>query len=416
MRQLQALEILKSGKNVFLTGEPGSGKTHTINRFTAWLREHNKNFAITASTGIAATHVDGVTIHSWSGIRLKRKITVNNLGDFESDRFLVARIQQPKVLIVDEVSMLDATFIEMMDKILRHFRESDKPFGGIQIVFVGDFFQLPPVVKKGKNRLAFESDSWAKANLTVCYLTEQHRQSEPEFLDILSAMRKGAVTADHRGKLAAAKMEKKPKTKLFTHNDDVDWLNEQELGRLPGPLHEFKMITTGVHPSQIEILKKHLLSPELLLLKKDAIVMFTRNNFGDGFANGTIGTVDGFNSEGHPVIRLKNGNLVTPKRETWRLEENGREKASAKQFPLKLAWAITVHKSQGMSLDEATIDLSKCFEYGQGYVALSRVRSLSGMHLEAMSENAFLMSPKVMKHDRELRRLSDIHTKMVSED
>lgn len=407
MTQSSALQVLKNGQNVFLTGEPGAGKTHTINEFTAYLRDIGKPYAITASTGIAATHVGGTTIHSFSGIKMKRKINQNNLGDMESDRFVVERLQRPGVLIIDEVSMLDSNFMDMLDIILRHFRDGTKPFGGIQMVFVGDFFQLPPVSKGTRPRMAFESQAWHDANLTVCYLTEQHRTDDPEFLAILKAMRDGTLTPVHKERIAHAKMETPPRTHLFTHNSDVDFMNDEELAKLPGKQYEYKMVTSGIHAYPIDILKKQILSPEILKLKVGAPVMFTRNHKEGQYANGTIGTVLDFNGEySTPRIRLKDGRLITPKRETWTLEENGKERAKASQYPLKLAWAITVHKSQGMSLDEATIDLSKCFEFGQGYVALSRVRTLAGMHIEGISENAFAMSPKVIKHDKTLRQLS----------
>lgn len=408
MTQFEALQILKYGHNVFLTGKPGAGKTYTINKFIEYLHETNRDFAITASTGIAATHVGGTTIHSWTGIKMKARITQNNLGDMENDRFLVDRIQAAKVLIIDEVSMLDANFIDMIEQILSHFKDSSKIFGGVQMVFVGDFFQLPPVSKGKKPRLAFESVSWQHADLKICYLTEQHRQADGVFLEILDAMREGRINEEHRKTLDLAKSNVKSRTHLFTHNFDVDEMNTVELDALTTPAYEFRAVVTGEHEYPRVILCKQVLSPELLRLKVGAPVMFTRNHKEFLFVNGTIGVVTGFDLDTKgPIVRTSEGRIIIPRREKWVLEESGRERASFTQYPLKLAWAITVHKSQGMSLDEASIDLAKCFEYGQGYVALSRVRSLAGLHLEAITESAFLVSPKVMKYDRELRKLGE---------
>lgn len=400
MTQAEALTILKSGASVFLTGEPGAGKTFTVNKFTDWLRENRKRFAVTASTGIAASHIGGTTIHSWSGIKMKTKINENNIDNF--DEFTVRRIQDTQVLIIDEVSMLDANFITMLDQIFRHYKDGSEAFGGLQMVFVGDFFQLPPVSRGSRPRFAFESPEWHAAELTVCYLTEQHRQSDPEFLDLLTAMRSGTVLSKHREMLAPSFRENTPITKLYTHNVDVDEENTRELAKIPGDYHSFEMTLTG-HPVAADILAHQLITPRTLRLKEGARVMFTWNDKLGAFVNGTMGKIMAFTHDGAPIVKTVDGSIIEPKRQEWRMEENGSVRATATQYPLRLAWAVTVHKSQGMTLDEAVVDLSKCFEYGQGYVAISRVRSLKGLHIIGINEQAFAMSPKVMKHDRIMR-------------
>ena len=401
MTQDSALEILKSGKNVFLTGEPGSGKTHTINRFVEWLKANRKGYAITASTGIAATHIGGVTIHSWSGLGIASKVSDYLLDKLYNDTFAQRRIQSPDVLVIDEVSMLDATFIDNLDIIMRHMR-GDRSFGGIQIVFVGDFFQLPPVVKEGIMRFAFESDSWKEADPTICYLTEQHRQSDPEFLDILTSMRAGTTTKAHKKRLDVCTRAERPETRLFTHNKDVDHINNRELRRLKGEEHLYRMEESGI-PFLVSRLKGSCLAPEKLVLKVGASVMFVRNNFDIGYVNGTVGVVESFDEDGLPVVLTKDGRRITPVLEEWRFDEYGTTRAYIRQVPIRLAWAITVHKSQGMSLDAASVDLSRAFEHGQGYVALSRVRSLEGLHLEGINEKSFSMHPKVVAKDAEFR-------------
>ncbi|MDP3697026.1 MAG: AAA family ATPase, partial [Candidatus Taylorbacteria bacterium] len=200
MTQEIALSILKTGKNVFLTGEPGSGKTHTINRYVAYLKEHGIDPAITASTGIAATHIGGMTIHSWSGIGIKKELSPADFGRVVSLRRASARVKKAGVLIIDEISMLDAKTINLIDTVCRAIKRSQEPFGGIQVVLVGDFFQLPPVRREDEEpyKFAFESEAWMSANLSVCYLTEQYRQSDPKFLGVLSAIRSGQVLQEHR--------------------------------------------------------------------------------------------------------------------------------------------------------------------------------------------------------------------------
>ena len=199
MTQEEALSILKLGVNVFLTGEPGSGKTHTINRYIEWLRERSVEPAVTASTGIAATHVGGMTIHSWSGIGVKRDVNDWDVEMIASKEKTAHRIINAKVLIIDEISMLDARTLGSVDKVLRTLRHKtlmpEEPFGGLQIIFVGDFFQLPPVSRGESAQFAFESTAWREANPVVCYLSEQHRQEDGKFIELLNAVRRGEVEA-----------------------------------------------------------------------------------------------------------------------------------------------------------------------------------------------------------------------------
>lgn len=408
MNQSKALEILKSGANAFLTGEPGSGKTHTINLFTKWLEDQYQSYAVTASTGIAATHINGVTIHSWTGMGIKEAITDQHVEDILNNKeFLVRKIRAAKVLIIDEVSMLSAQAIDNVDKILKGVRGSDfmtepKPFGGIQVVFVGDFFQLPPVAKDGKKvGFAFESKAWQAAKPKALYLTEQHRQSDALFLEILSAFRNGKITKEHK-KALLRKPDIKPETKLFTHNIEVDRINMEELSKIDGEAKSYLMSSGGI-PFLADMLKKNCLSPEYLDLRIGAAVMFTRNNFDEGYVNGTLGVVKEF-GKGLVIVETKDGRILKAEAAEWSIDDG---KAWIRQIPLRLAWAITIHKSQGMSLDEARIDLSKAFEYGQGYVAISRVRTLEGLYLEGVNDMAFELHPKVIEADKKFREESE---------
>ena len=422
MKQVEALEVLKSGANVFLTGEPGAGKTYTINLFNEWANEKGIFPAITASTGIAATHISGVTIHSYAGIGIKEKITPHDINLILGKEYVVRRIAETEILIIDEISMLNASTLDNVDYVMREVRafalDNDslrgKAFGGVQVIFVGDFFQLPPVSKGTQAKFAFESQAWLTASPKICYLTEQHRQNDGPFLSLLTAMRAGKLKKEHKTLLVKAK-RKAPKdiTRLFTHNADVDRVNAEELSKLVGEKKTFRMRSSGI-PFLVDVLKKNCLSPELLELKIGAPVMFTRNESrnedGEGgrFVNGTLGVVEEMAGNFIAIRTKDDRRIVVNDQAEWSIEEHGQTKASIEQYPLRLAWAITVHKCQGMSLDAAMMDLSAAFEYGQGYVALSRVRSLEGLYLEGINAKALEMHPVVVKRDGMFRKLSGV--------
>ncbi len=423
MTQKEALDILKTGANVFLTGEPGAGKTFTINKFISYLRSQDIEPAVTASTGIAATHIGGMTIHSWSGIGIKSFLDKYELDKIASSEYLNRRISKTKVLIIDEVSMLHADTLSMVDAVCREIKQSSDPFGGIQVVFVGDFFQLPPIEKTKEvsrhqtlledepKRFAYESDAWKRANPIVCYISEQHRQDDPDFLELLLAIRRGQVKKTHHSHLKSRHIEyddfPENTTKLFSHNFDVDRVNDNELAQIEEEVRQYEMQSTGT-ASLVAALEKGCLSPKVLVLKKGATVMCTKNNPKEHFVNGTLGIVVEFDEfTGNPIIKLKNGRSIEISPMDWVVEEGGKIKAKITQMPLRLAWAITVHKSQGMSMDAAVMDLSQVFEYGQGYVALSRVRNLKGLYLLGLNEQALKVHPDILKQDEVFRKSSD---------
>mgnify|MGYP001614908592 CR=1 FL=1 len=424
MTQSQALLILKSGANVFLTGEPGSGKTHTVNSYVSFLRSHNIEPAITASTGIAATHIGGMTIHSWSGIGIKTRLDKYGLNKIASNRRIVKRVQRSKILIIDEVSMLLPETLAMVDAVCREIKQSSEPFGGIQIVLVGDFFQLPPIVKPEMGddvqavlieelqaRFAYDSPAWKRVNPTVCYLTEQYRQDDSDFLTLLSAIRNNIFNSDHLSRIETRKIDPHAAPsgvpKLFSHNADVDRVNNEVLAKLSGKPQAFSMSSQGPD-ALVFTLKRGCLSPEILYLKVGAAVMFTKNNQKESFVNGTLGAVEEFDKHsGYPTIKTRSGRRIKVEPMDWAMEEDGKIRARISQLPLRLAWAITVHKSQGMSLDEAAMDLSNVFEFGQGYVALSRVRRLSGLYLFGWNERTFQVHPDVLIKDAEFRAQSE---------
>ncbi|MCB9810162.1 AAA family ATPase [Candidatus Nomurabacteria bacterium] len=410
MTQERALDILKTGANVFLTGEPGAGKTYVINKYVAWLEAAGLNVAVTASTGIAATHIGGMTIHSWSGFGIKGELTPYDLEQIAGRERLVKRMKKAHVLVIDEISMLDGRGLNMVDQILRTVLQKPEPFGGLQVVCIGDFFQLPPVTRQGDMmRYAFESNAWLNMKPLVCYITEQYRQDDEMLLGLLGSIRRNEIEEEHYTLLNEQKeiaYEQIEPTRLYTHNADVDAVNSAKLAQLPGKVYKFQMQGKGRKPL-IEGLAKNCLSPELLELKEDAMVMCTKNNFEAGYVNGTLGRVVRFD-EGYPVIETTEGKEILMKTTTWEMAEDGKILASIEQLPLRLAWAITVHKSQGMSLDAAEIDLSKAFVYGQGYVALSRVRSLDGLKVLGMHPNALQVDPKVIMQDSKFHKEAEM--------
>ncbi len=410
MTQGEALTILKTGANVFLTGEPGSGKTHTINEFVDWLRASGIEPSITAATGIAATHVGGMTMHSWSGIGIAESLSAADVDRIASKEHVAKRIQKAKVLIIEEISMLSATTFEMADSICREVRRIDQPFGGLTVILVGDFFQLPPISRGREVKFAFESPIWRDLNLITCYLTEQYRQDDSTFLDVLSAIRSGEVETLHHETLMARHVEPAElpadAPKLFSHNADVDRINATELAKLPGKVMTFHMSSKG-KDNLVDGLIRGCLSPETLELKEGAAVMFTKNSPQGKFVNGTLGVITGWDSDGSPIVKSKDGRSITTEPMEWQLEEQGKVKASISQFPLRLAYAMTVHKSQGMSMDAAVIDLSRAFEYGQGYVALSRVRRLAGVFLTGLNRRALEVHPDILEKDKDLRAASE---------
>ena len=412
MTQDRVLNILKTGANVFLTGEPGTGKTYVLNRYTAWLEVSRVPVAITASTGIAATHIGGMTIHSWSHIGTRDTLTHYDLDRIAQNEKASRRIRKAKVLVIDEISMLDGRVLDMVDAVCRTVRGNGSAFGGLQVIVVGDFFQLPPISGRGEmSRFAFEANAWERGRFLTCYLAEQHRQEDELLHGLLSAIRKNDIDESHytllgeQTDIGYADIEP---TRLFTHNSDVDAMNAERLSELTTERRTYTMEGRG-NKQLLEGLVRNCLSPQLLDVKREAMVMCTKNNFEQGYVNGTLGRVVSFDPEdGFPVIRTAGERTIKITPATWSvIDANSKPLAEITQVPLRLAWAITIHKSQGMSLDAAEIDLRNAFTYGQGYVALSRVRTLAGMKVLGLNSQALLVDPRVLLRDEKFKIESD---------
>lgn len=410
MTQQQALEILKMGHNVYLTGSAGSGKTFLLNKYIKYLKKNSVEVAVTASTGIAATHLGGMTIHSWSGLGIRDNLTAEDYKRFLEKKRLIRRYEKTKVLIIDEVSMLHAFRLDLLNRLCQSFRRSLEPFGGMQVVLCGDFFQLPPV-SRGSEDASFvhRSEIWQKMNLKVCYLSGQFRHSDDELAKVLNNIR-DANLGEHILEPLRTRYNReidiptKP-TKLYTHNIDVDAINNRELDSLKEKLLIYKMDSRG-NRRLAEALAQNCLAPIELRLKLGATVMFVRNDQDGRYVNGTLGKIIDLDESGFPVVQTLKGERIVALPQSWTIEEEGKIRAEIIQVPLRLAWAITIHKSQGMTLDAAEMDLSKCFVPGMGYVALSRVRALSGLKLMGLNEMALLVNQEILELDKNLVELS----------
>ena len=408
MKQEEVLEILKMGHNVLITGPAGCGKTFLLNKYINYLNKKNIDVAVTASTGLAATHLDGRTIHSWCGMGLNQTLTDDHIKVLIKKEHLALRIKYAKVLIIDEISMLNAKRLDLVNKICQIFRSNTEPFGSMQVLLCGDFFQLPPIKRRDEedDRFVTESDIWSNMDINICYIEEQHRQQDQELLKVLDDIRSNSVTNETMNVLKTRYNKSLggeiKVTKLYTHNKSVDAENYFELSKLPGDEVCYKMYSEGV-PHLAKGLKESCLAPEELRVKKDAVVMFVKNNFNKGYINGTLGKVIGFDEDdGYPIVKTIKGDKIIAHPEQWVIEDGGKTIASITQIPLRLAWAITVHKSQGMTLNCAEIDLSKTFEFGMGYVALSRVRALRDIKLAGINDLALKVNTEVIMLDKRL--------------
>ena len=432
MRQSEALAILGSGVNVFLTGAPGAGKTHVLNEFIRQARADGASVSVTASTGIAATHINGTTIHSWSGVGLATALTDSLIKTVRTRR--KRKLREADILIIDEVSMLHAWLFDMVDQVCRIVRRDERPFGGLQVVLSGDFFQLPPVSVSGRNNdliapgpeflasreryakaglnpegFVTESLVWRELDPVICYLTEQHRQDDGKLLNVLTDIRDGAVDDADRDilltRLGVLPEPGQQAVNLFPVNRQADALNDLRLFEIKEEPHEYLAESSGA-AAMVERMKRNMLAPERLLLKTGAAVMAVRNDPDRQFVNGSLGTVRGFADQskgGWPIVEFENGNIVTMKPASWEMQDGDTVLATVKQVPLRCAWAITIHKSQGMTLNRAVMDLRRTFAPGMGYVALSRVESLDGLYLQGVNERMFLVSPDAVRLDGRLR-------------
>jgi ATP-dependent DNA helicase PIF1 len=422
--QIAALDMMRSGKNVFLTGLAGTGKSTVVGEF---LGSAFNQPAITATTGIAAINlqdsflsrtgiaIQASTIYRWAGVGIGPKQGQPFEDFFQELRMncppsrmaAFNRIRKADTLLIDEISMLPGRMLDYLDYHFRQLRENPFPFGGIQMIVVGDFLQLPPVSKTRVYDWAFLSESWAKAEFRTCCLQTIHRQDEPDFIAALNDFREGRIrgaTAD----LLQARVAKFPSrniTRLFTHNTMVNKWNRYSL-ELIEDVEEYAFEADSEGPShEVDFLRKHMITPWVLEVKVGARVMVTRNLTEQGIliaANGATGTVMEIRPHECITVRLDSGSTVYIERHVFHFDPLRTESGSVTQFPLRLAYAMTIHKSQGLTLDRALIDIRAAREPGQAYVALSRVKSLRGLLLKDWIKGVFV-SPEAIEFYRNIQ-------------
>ncbi|PON90649.1 DNA helicase Pif1-like [Trema orientale] len=442
-QQKQIIYAIRGRKSVFVTGSAGTGKTFLLEHIIKLLRKQYRpsQVFVTASTGVAACALKGQTLHSFAGIGFQMADRDTLLNRVFSDRKACSRWKKAKALVIDETSMLDAQTFDNLEFIARNIRQVDSPWGGIQLEVSGDFFQLPPVKSKGcfqnsskdDKEFAFEADCWNSSFHLQVELEEVHRQSDPQFIKLLQSIRRGKVGPEELEYLerfrSLTTTDSSMVPEIYPRNADVKRVNEDRMKSLNNEVLVYSAVDSGIEARR----KLEGIVPYELALCLGARVMLTKNlNPWRKLVNGATGTIVGFSNidgvnedmftddeDGEedvltdddvddetidvamsrdgllPMVEFDMGTTMVIKPATWVVKEGDKVVAERKQIPLMLAWAVSIHKCQGMTIDRLKTDLSKVFEYGMAYVAMSRVRSLEGLHLSGLDPFKIKAHPKV---------------------
>ncbi|KFV71022.1 ATP-dependent DNA helicase PIF1, partial [Dryobates pubescens] len=386
----------------------GTGKSFLLKKIVGSLPP-NSTYA-TASTGVAACHIGGTTLHAFAGIG-SGKAPLEQCIQLAERPGVRQHWLACQHLIIDEISMVDGKFFDKLEAVARAVRKRDEPFGGIQLIICGDFLQLPPVCKANEEtKFCFQARSWRKCIHINMELTEVRRQTDKTFVSLLSAVRLGRCTEEVTRQLMQTATNRSERdgilaTRLCTHKDDVEITNERCLQQLSGELHTFEALDSD--PMLVKLIDAQCPVGGRVELKLGAQVMLAKNlDVSQGLVNGARGVVVGFENEqkGLPKVRFLCGVTQVIKMEKWVFKGPSGIHLSRQQLPLKLAWAISIHKSQGMSLDCVEISLSRVFESGQAYVALSRARSLAGLRVLDFDPKVVRADPSVLQFYRQMRR------------
>ncbi|KAK9478350.1 PIF1-like helicase-domain-containing protein [Lipomyces japonicus] len=470
--------VCEQKRSIFFTGSAGTGKSVLLREIIKNLHQkygqYTDSVAITASTGLAACNIGGVTLHSFAGIGLGKDNVKVLFDKVKKNKKSYQRWLKAKVLIMDEISMVDAELLDKLEALARMIRKQEKPFGGIQLIVTGDFFQLPPVAESGRlTKFAFEATSWSKAIPETICLTQVFRQKDQEFVDMLNEMRLGQISQSSISKFRQLSRKLNhadglEPTELFPTRREVGIANNRRMQSLPGRETVYTATDRGTADEiQLPKLLSNLMAQDVLVLKVDAQVMLIKN-MDETLVNGSLGKVKGFMSEiTYAILKDKNnltdvaevnvdedsyvtdqaGNImiadgldelrsrqeklmgkglvaemgkkwplvrftltdgthrdVLIRDETWAIEApNGELLAERTQLPLILAWALSIHKAQGQTLERVKVDLTKVFENGQAYVALSRATSRDGLQVQNFQPNKVFAHSKVINFYSSLR-------------
>lgn len=413
-KQQDAFNAMIKGENIFITGPGGSGKSHVINLFVNYYKnnienEENKLF-VTSSTGLSSLLINGITINQYSGIGTAEKDVEYYVKSISKKKVVRERWKNTNVLIIDEISMINSNFFEKLDIIAQKIRKNNKPFGDIQIICSGDFLQLPPVKS---NEFCFESFTWDITISKIFYFDKIIRQNNSDFQSILNKIRVGIIDNEVKKVLESCrdrKLENKDgiiPTLLFSKKDIVKEYNDKSLNELIKKGNKkitydseyifSSKINDLVKDDYIKLINSQYNIEDKIILTQYSQVMLNINNIDEGLANGSRGIIIDFSENNNPIVQFLNGKILEIKRKDYKLEDN-KDSIIKKQIPLIHAWAITIHKAQGMSLEYIQTDIGKSiFEYGQAYVVLSRIRSLEGLSLIDIDYSKIKANPKVIK-------------------
>jgi len=413
-KQNEAFNAMKNNKNIFITGPGGSGKSHVINSFVNYYKnnienEENKLY-VTSSTGLSSLLINGITIHQYSGIGTGEKDIEYYVKSIQKKKIVRERWKNTSVLIIDEISMINSNLFEKLDIIAQRIRKNNKPFGDIQIICSGDFLQLPPVKSED---FCFESFTWDITIDKIFYFDKIIRQNNEEFQNVLNKIRVGVIDNEVKNCLERCKNRKLENkdgiipTLLFSKKEIVKTHNDKNLNKLIDEGHKkvtykseyifSSKINDLVKDDYIKLINSQYNIEDEIILTKYSQVMLNINNIDEGLANGSRGIIIDFSESNNPIVQFLNGKVLEIKKKDYKLEEN-KDSITKKQIPLIHAWAMTIHKAQGMSLEYIQTDIGKSiFEYGQAYVVLSRIKNLEGLSLMDIDYSKIKANPKLIK-------------------
>jgi hypothetical protein len=434
----KVLTLLQNGENVFLTGYAGTGKSYILNKLK---EKFKKKLTITSTTGIAAVNVKGQTLHSWAGVGLCKNPVYKVVEKIRTRPSVLKQIQSCKILAVDEISMLSMETFEYIDEVLKIIRESVEPFGGIQVLFIGDFYQLPPVEgfnnETEENSLfgdefiipkryyCFESHLWDDLRLKNVVLKQNYRQNEAKFIKALSDMRINRLDDEDITLLSTRETNidtfETDMLHIFSTNNEANRYNLSKFNMIDEPVKIFEA-TDGIYRGTkpvffgfterenyiLEIFGKNCRADKKITLKLGAKVMLLINlDFNKGLINGSCGKILSFN-ENSITVKFDNGVCADIPQHKFEYYYQDKLAAERTQYPLRLAYGITIHKSQGMTLDKLVVDCSRIFEKGQAYVAMSRVKTLDGLYLRGFSPEKVMVEEKVSEFYSKLEEIGEV--------